>query len=102
MESVAAPEPPNVAGPPLQLGTVLTPQQRSGYVRALDQSLAHAAADLALLKGKALNSDQTAALGRIASFINQARENRDADPALAARLAERAELLARDLVGSVR
>lgn len=86
----------------MQLGTVLTPQQRAEYIHALEQSLVHAEADVTSLKGKSLTTEQSAAMDRIASFINQARENRDADPALAARLAERAELLARDLVGSVR
>ena len=106
-EAAATPDPQPVApappaAPPLQLGTVLSPEKRAEYTRAVDQSLARAEADVAPLKGKSLNSDQSAALNRILSYISQARENRNSDPALAARLAERAELLARDLAGSVR
>lgn len=102
VEAVAESQPAPPAAPPLQLGTVLSPQQRAEYTRSVDRNVSRAEAEVAPLRGKALNADQTAALSRILSYISQARENRDADPALAAQLAERAELLARDLAGSVR
>lgn len=96
------PQPPPVAASPLQLGTVLSDEQRVEYTHLVDQHLARAEAEVAPLRERSLSSDQSAALNRILSYMSQARENRDTDPALAARLAERAELLARDLAGSAR
>ena len=48
-----------------------------------------------------LNKDQQAQVEQIRNFVQQAQSTRASDPAGAKSLAERAEVLARDLAASV-
>ncbi|MBI4893884.1 MAG: hypothetical protein HY821_24925, partial [Acidobacteria bacterium] len=57
---------------------------------------------LTRLTGRALSRDQAETASRIRSFLSQADEAQAKDPSLAAQLARRAELLARDLLNSVK
>jgi len=84
------------------LGDVLTPDQQKQYNAAIDQSLTHAQANLGSLANRQLSQEQQATLAQVQSFMQQALEKRKTDLAAAKSLAERADVLASDLVASVR
>jgi hypothetical protein len=69
---------------------------------SIDQSLSRAQASLNSLKNRQLNKDQQGEAEQIRNFIKQAQAARIADPAGAKSLAERAEVLARDLAATFR
>ena len=94
----AAPAPAAVAPP--KLGDVLTDDQQKQYSASIDQSLSRADASLNALNGRQLNKDQQSEVEQIRSFMQQAKSARGSDPAGAKSLAERAEVLARDLAAS--
>ena len=95
---VPAPPPP----PPPAFGQILTPQQQAEFRRSYQQSAQFTRQTLSQLSGRALSRDQADAANRIRSFLSQADEAQSKDPSVAAQLARRAELLARDLLNSVR
>jgi hypothetical protein len=84
------------------LGDVLTPDQQKQYNAAIDQSLTHAQASLGGLANRQLSQEQQATMAQVQSFIEQAQEKRKTDLAAAKSLAERADVLANDLVASLR
>ncbi len=88
--------------PPLQLGQILSTEQRRQYNQLIDQDLNQALKSLAALNGRSLTSEQVESAALIHTFIRQARENRDQDPIRARNLAERAALLAQHLEKNVR
>lgn len=90
------------AAPPPQLKQILTPEQRAALERNINERLARARATLASLRGKALDAQQTTLVEHIQTFIAQAEEARTSDLLRASNLAERADVLARDLAASVR
>ncbi len=92
---VATPPPP-----PPALGQILTPQQQAEFRRSYQQSAQFARQTLSRLSGRTLSRDQAETATRIRSFLSQADEAQSRDPAVAAQLARRAELLARDLLNS--
>jgi hypothetical protein len=99
-EPATAPEPP--PAPPLpQLEQILTPEQRQAYLDNIDRNIANAQRTVARLRGRRLNRDQATYLARIQTFIQQANEARQVDLFRAKNLAERASLLADDLMKSV-
>ncbi len=83
--------------PPPKLGDVLTPDERKQYSASIDQSLSHAQTSLNSIAGRQLNKDQQAEVEQIRNFMQQAQGSRGSDPGGAKSLAERAEVLARDL-----
>ena len=105
---VAAPAPPPavIAPPPPppapSLGEILTPRQQAEYRRSWQQSSGLARQALTKLTGRALTPDQSDNASRIRSFLTQADDAATKDPASAAQLARRAELLARDLIDTLR
>jgi len=94
-----APEPPPPPVP--DLGQILTAQQQQEYNHAIDGSINRAQRNLAALGGRRLNPEQTLAVERIKTFIQQALEARKADLLRAKSLAERADVLAEDLLRSI-
>jgi len=99
----------NVNGQPTQppadaprLGDVLTPVQEQQYNRAIDQSLGRARDSLGSIANRQLTKDQQAVVAQIQSFVQQAQAMRKSSLPAARSLAERAEVLARDLAGSLR
>ncbi len=66
----------------------------------LDQRLAQTRANLNRLNGRTLNGEQVAAVKRIQAFLKQAEDTREQDLNLARNLAQRAQVLAEDLVRS--
>ena len=85
-----------------KLGEILSEDQRVQYLKICDESLGRAKAALTELRGYTLNAAQKQSVGRIKTFINQAEQARQRDPQTARQLAERADLLSRDLVKTVR
>lgn len=98
-KSAPAEEP---AAPALQLGEVMTPEQRAELRRAFDEGSAQARQLLGKLEGRALTAEQADSAARVKSFLSQAESLLEADPRSAAELARRAALLARDLAGGIR
>jgi hypothetical protein len=100
-----APQPPPVepskAGPPPQLEQILTPQQQKAYNEEIDRNISRAQRTLAALGDRSLNSEQQTYLERIRAFLKQAENARKSDLFRARNLAERASLLAADLLRSV-
>jgi hypothetical protein len=94
-----APEPP--AAPLPRLEQILTPEQRQAYIADIDRNIANAQRTVALLQRRRLTRDQMTYLARIRAFIQQADEARKADLFRAKNLAERASVLADDLLKSV-
>ncbi|MGC9969544.1 MAG: hypothetical protein ABSE56_03025 [Bryobacteraceae bacterium] len=97
VETVPAPQPP----PPPQLEQILTPQQQKAYNDEIDRNVSRAQRTLAALGGRRLNDEQQTYLERIRAFLKQADEARRTDLFRAKNLAERASLLADDLLRSV-
>jgi hypothetical protein len=100
----ATPTPPPVvqpAPPKPALGQILTQQQQAEARKAYLASSQSARQALARIQGRALTRDQADSANRVRSFLSQAEEAQAKDPATAAQLARRAELLARDLVNNL-
>jgi hypothetical protein len=95
----AATTPP--AEPP-RLGDILTPEQERQHNAAIDQSVAHAQSSLGSLANRQLTKEQVATVAQVRNFITQAQDTRKTDLAAAKSLAERAEVLAHDLVESLK
>jgi hypothetical protein len=93
----AAPAP---AAPAPKLGDILTPDEQKQYSASIDQSLSHAQTSLSSIGSRQLTKDQQAEAEQIRNFIQQAQDTRSSDPAGAKSLAERAEVLARDLAAT--
>ncbi len=92
-----APQPP----PLPQLEQILTQQQQKAYNEEIDRNIARARQTLVALAGHRLNEEQRTYLERIRAFLAQAEEARKSDLFRARNLAERASLLADDLLRSV-
>ncbi len=94
----AAPEP---APPQLKLGDALTADQQRQLNAAIDQSLSRAEASLKSISFRQLAADQKG-VDQVRNFIRQAQDLRKSDLTAARSLAQRAEVLARDLAGRLR
>jgi hypothetical protein len=85
-----------------RLGDVLTPAQERQYNAAIDQSLTRAQSSLGMITNRQLTKEQQAVVVQIQSFVQQAQTARKSNLPAARSLAERADVLARDLAGSLR
>jgi outer membrane biosynthesis protein TonB len=94
--------PPTKPSPPPQLTQILTAQQQQEYNRGIDQSITRARRALASVIARNLTPEQRATADRVRTFLAQAEEARRQDLIRAKGLADRADLLAQDLVKSVR
>jgi hypothetical protein len=95
-----APATPAAPVPAPQLVDVVPPDQQRQLNAAIDQSLSRAQASLAGIANRELNKDQQALAEQIRKLMQQAQASRGADLPGAKSLAERAEVLAKDLAGS--
>jgi ribonuclease E len=95
-----APTTPAAPVPAPQLVDVVPPDQQRQLNAAIDQSLSRAQASLAGIANRELNKDQQALAEQIRKLMQQAQASRAADLPGAKSLAERAEVLAKDLAGS--
>jgi hypothetical protein len=93
---------PAPASPAPKLGDILTPDEQKQYNASVDESLSHAQNSLNSLRGRQLSKDQQAQVEQIQNFMQQAQKTRASDLAGAKSLAERAEVLAKDLAANVR
>jgi len=99
----AAPTAPaNIPNQPLRLGEMLTPEQERQYSSALDQSLQRAQASIARVSRRQLSREQQAVRAQVQSFIDQAQSTRKTNLTAAKSLAERADVLARELARTAR
>ena len=93
---------PTPAAPAPRLGIILTPEQQRQYNSDIDQSLQRADASLKSIGNRQLSNEQQASLDEARNFIRQAQATRASDLPAALRLAERADVLARNLASSLR
>jgi hypothetical protein len=101
------PAPPQTppAAPPrpeFRLGQALTPEEQRANNALIDQHLRHATQALASIGNRALTQQQKSLVPQIQGFIAQAQQMRNTDPVGARSLAEKADVLASDLVASLR
>ncbi len=99
---VTAPNTAPAPNQPPRLGTMLTPEQQRQFNNDIDRSLRRAQASLHSIGNRHLTADQHERVVQVESFIQQAQAARRSNLAGAKSLAERAEVLARDLVASLR
>lgn len=81
-----------------RLGQIFTPEQARDYNRQLDDSLARVRNVLAVAQKRRLTGGQADMVNRIRTFQRQAEQAREQDLVTAVNLANRADLLARDLL----
>ena len=89
------------AAPVPQLEQILTPAQRQAYIDEIDANVGRAQKTVDTLQGRRLSDDQKTYLARVRAFIDQANDARKTDLFRAKNLAERASVLADDLLRSI-
>jgi hypothetical protein len=89
---------PKAEEPQQQLGQILSDDEKTQYRTTYERSSTAAREMLKTLTGRQLATDKLESIGRIRSFLAQAKEAAASDWSAAAQLAYRAEILARDLV----
>ena len=96
----ATPSAPSAPAP--QLGIVLSPDQQRQYNADIDQKIQSAEGNLRSIGNRQLSKEQQASIEETRNFIRQTQALRSSDLPGALRLAERAEVLARNLASSLR
>jgi hypothetical protein len=96
------PAPAPASAPAPQLGEVISPQRKRRLDADVDRAIHNAQTSLQSLTGKNLSAQQQVAAAQAASFLRQAAEARPQDLASARSLAQRAEVIARDLAKTVK
>jgi hypothetical protein len=96
-----APSPVNPPSEPPRLADLLTPAQQRQYNADIDQGVQHAQASLNSIGSRTLTKEQQDGVAQVRTFIQQALSTRGSNLPGAKSLAERAEVLARDLAASV-
>ncbi|MBK5292427.1 MAG: hypothetical protein JJE04_12230 [Acidobacteriia bacterium] len=103
--SVTTTEPaPQVAPQPAtpQLTQLLTPAEQQAYNTAIDEALQRTQQNLGRASGRKLTTEQSLNMERITNFVQQANQARQTDLVTARSLAQRADVLAQDLVNGLR
>jgi hypothetical protein len=90
------------AAPVPKLGEILSDDQKLQFQKVCDESIKRAREALTQLRAFNLSTDQKESVTRIRAFIVQAEQARQRDPQTARLLAERADVLSRDLLRVVR
>lgn len=80
-----------------KLGQIFSAEQRNEYNKTLDDSLERVRKVLSVAAGRTLSEAQSEIVNRIRAFEKQALQTRDQDLLAAISLANRADVLARDL-----
>lgn len=101
-QQAPAPAPAPAPVEPPQLGDIVPPDRQRQLNAAIDQSLMRAQNDLAAVASHELSKDQQGMVEQIRNLMQQAQTSRKTDLPGAKSLAERAEVLAKDLAGSFR
>ncbi len=94
--------PPSTPAPAPQLRPILGAQQRQEFEGLIRERVARARQALSAVRGKSLSRSQRTVVGQIETFIRQAEQARSDDLIRAGNLAERADVLAKDLMQSIR
>jgi len=94
--------PNNPQPDPPRLVQMLTPAEEKRYQTQLDQHLKNVDAALGQAAARALTGEQIEIVQRVRTFSQQARDQRGSDLVTAANLAQRADVLAQDLVRGFR
>jgi hypothetical protein len=92
---------PTPTAPVPELRPIFTPQQQQELDRLISERIGRARQTLRSIEGHPLTKSQSATVNQIRTFILQATEARKRDPVRAGNLAERADVLARDLLRSL-
>jgi hypothetical protein len=79
---------------------IVSPEQQRQLNAAIDLSLSHAQASLAAVANREANKAQQTEMDQVRKMIQQAQSSRQSDLPGAKSLAERAEILAKDLEAS--
>ena len=87
--------------PVSQLEQLLSPEQVQSYNDTIDRNIRNAQQKIGALNGRQLTAEQKTYLDRIRSFIDQSTAARKTDLFRARSLAERASVLAEDLLRSI-
>jgi hypothetical protein len=95
-------QPSTAPSDPPKLGDILSADEVKQYNASIDQSLSRAQTSLNAVVGRQLSKDQQADVEQIRSFMAQAKATRASDPSGAKSLAQRADVLARDLAARFR
>jgi hypothetical protein len=102
---VAAPVQEPASQPPApapKFGQILSPDQVREFTRRLDSASERVRSSLMLILERNLTDEQKETVGRIRAFLTQAEQARSQDLQSAVSLAERADLLSRDLLNRLR
>ena len=98
----ASPAAPSPEAPDFRLGQAVTAGEIRENNIELERRLRHAGEMLTRIGNRALTRDQKRTLAQIKGFMTQARQMRSTDVASARSLAERADVLATDLVSRLK
>ena len=85
-----------------RLGQILSPSEERQYNALIDQSLSRTQTSLNLLAGRKLTAEQQSSMREIQEFMRQAQVTRNSDLLSAKALADKAQVLARDLAAAMR
>ena len=88
--------------PEFRLGQALSPEDLRANNALIDRHLQHATQALTLIGNRKLTNDQKSSVAQIRGFIDQSREMRGTDVLRARSLAERADVLAQDLLSRLK
>jgi hypothetical protein len=91
-------EPPPPAPVP-QLAPMLTQDQQRAFATSINSLIGRTQQNIARARTRNLNTEEKDTIARAEAFVEQAQQVRKQDPAAAKSLAERAELLSRDVAG---
>jgi len=94
--------PPPTPAPAPQLRPIVGAQQRHELEGLIRERIARARQALSSVQSRRLNRSQRTVVGQIETFIRQAEQAKNDDLIRAGNLAERADVLAKDLMQSIR
>ena len=97
-----APSAPVQPAPVPHLGQMLSAEEERRYNFLIDQSLSNTRATLSSIANRSLSREQQISLQQIQDFMQQSQDTRKLDLPAAKGLADKAEVLARDLARSLR
>lgn len=94
--------PPAPEAPKIGLGQMLSAEQQREYTRRFDGATDRTRQALVVIQSKLLTEEQKETVGRIRTFLTQAEQAKEPDLLSAVNLAERADMLSKDLLDRLR
>jgi hypothetical protein len=86
----------------MRLGSMFTPEQKQELTKQVEENISRVRRNLSMISRHRLNPGQQDTAGQIAVFLEQAQAAKASDLEAARSLSERAELLSRDLLRTLR